>query len=86
MRTAYNLAGISFTPEEVAGEIKRLIPDFSIEYLPDYRQAIADTWPESINDHTARQDWNWQPEYNLSRIAEEMIRHIRPELAMSTKH
>jgi nucleoside-diphosphate-sugar epimerase len=86
VRTAYNLAGISFTPEEVALEIKRLIPDFSIEYLPDYRQAIADTWPESINDQTARTDWIWKPEYDLKRMAEEMIRHIRPALAISTRH
>jgi nucleoside-diphosphate-sugar epimerase len=85
VRTAYNIAGISFTPEEVAAEIKRLIPGFTITYLPDYRQAIADTWPESIDDATARADWSWKPEYDLRRMSEEMIRHIRPELAMSTK-
>ena len=86
VRTAYNLAGISFTPAEVAAEIKRLIPGFSIEYHPDYRQGIAETWPESIHDQTARTDWGWKPEYDLRRMTEEMIRHIRPELAMSTKH
>jgi nucleoside-diphosphate-sugar epimerase len=85
IRTAYNIAGISFTPEEAAAEIKRLIPGFTITYLPDYRQAIADSWPESINDDTARGDWNWKPEYDLRRMSEEMIRHIRPELAISAK-
>jgi nucleoside-diphosphate-sugar epimerase len=86
IRTAYNISGISFTPAEVAAEIKKLIPGFSIEYKPDYRQAIAETWPESIQDQTARKDWGWQPEYNLGKMTEEMIRHITPELAMSTKH
>ncbi|HEY4156121.1 MAG TPA: NAD-dependent epimerase/dehydratase family protein [Puia sp.] len=85
VRTAYNLAGISFTPAEVAAAISRLIPDFAIEYHPDYRQSIAESWPESIDDLTARNDWGWKPEYNLHRMTGEMIRHIRPELAMSTK-
>ncbi|MDP4128902.1 MAG: NAD-dependent epimerase/dehydratase family protein [Bacteroidota bacterium] len=86
VRTAYNLAGISFTPAEIAAEIKQLVPGFSIDYKPDYRQAIAETWPESINDQTARSDWGWKPEYGLRRMSEEMLRNIRPELAMTTKH
>jgi nucleoside-diphosphate-sugar epimerase len=86
VRTAYNLAGISFTPAEVAAEIKRLIPGFSIEYHPDYRQAIAETWPESIDDQTARTDWGWKAEYDLQKMTAEMIRQIRPALAISTKH
>ncbi|HEY4934925.1 MAG TPA: NAD-dependent epimerase/dehydratase family protein [Puia sp.] len=85
VRTAYNLAGISFTPAEIAHEIKRLIPDFSIEYEPDFRQAIADSWPESIDDRIAVRDWGWKPAFNLKNMTEEMIRHISPGLAVSTK-
>ncbi|HVY75902.1 MAG TPA: NAD-dependent epimerase/dehydratase family protein [Puia sp.] len=85
VRTAYNLAGISFTPEELAAEIKKIIPGFTIEYLPDYRQAIADSWPESIGDEPARRDWGWKPEYDLQKMTEVMIKHISPELAISTK-
>jgi nucleoside-diphosphate-sugar epimerase len=85
VRTAYNLAGISFTPEEVAAEIKQLVPEFSITYKPDYRQSIADSWPASIDDQTARRDWGWHPEYDLRRMSEEMLRNIRPQLAMTIK-
>jgi nucleoside-diphosphate-sugar epimerase len=85
VRTAYNLAGISFTPAEVAAEIKALVSGFSIIYKPDYRQAIAESWPESIDDQAARRDWGWKPEYDLRKMSEEMLKNIRPELAMSTK-
>lgn len=85
VRTAYNLAGISFTPQELAAEIKKIIPGFTIEYLPDYRQAIADSWPESIGDEPARRDWGWKPEYDLKKMTEVMIKHISPELAISTR-
>jgi nucleoside-diphosphate-sugar epimerase len=85
VRTAYNLAGISFTPAEIAEEIKRLIPGFTIEYRPDFRQEIADSWPESIDDQVARRDWSWKPVFNLKNMTEEMIRHISPALAVSTR-
>jgi nucleoside-diphosphate-sugar epimerase len=85
VRTAYNLAGISFTPAEIAKEIKRLIPGFDIEYEPDFRQAIADSWPESIDDHIAARDWDWKPAFSLKNMTEEMIHHISPGLAVSTK-
>jgi nucleoside-diphosphate-sugar epimerase len=85
VRTAYNLAGISFTPAEIAREIKKLIPDFNIEYQPDFRQAIADSWPESIDDQVASRDWGWKPAFSLKEMTEEMIRHISPALAVSTK-
>jgi nucleoside-diphosphate-sugar epimerase len=85
VRTAYNLAGISFTPAEIAKEIKRLIPGFDIEYEPDFRQAIADSWPESIDDHIAARDWDWKPAFSLKNMTEEMILHISPGLAVSTK-
>jgi threonine 3-dehydrogenase len=85
VRTSYNLAGISFTPAEIAREIKALIPGFKIEYEPDFRQAIADSWPESIDDSIARRDWGWKPSFNLKNMTEEMIHHISPELAVSTR-
>lgn len=85
VRTSYNLAGISFTPAEIAAEIKKLIPDFDIEYDPDFRQQIADSWPASIDDRTARRDWGWKPEFNLARMTETMIRHINAALAVPAK-
>jgi nucleoside-diphosphate-sugar epimerase len=85
VRTAYNLAGISFTPAEIAHEIKQLIPDFHIEYEPDFRQAIADSWPESIDDRVAKKDWGWKPAFSLKDMTAEMIKHISPGLAVSTK-
>jgi len=85
VRTAYNLAGISFTPSEIAHEIKKLIPGFQIEYKPDFRQAIADSWPESIDDHVASEDWGWKPAFNLRDMTAEMISHISPGLAVSSK-
>jgi nucleoside-diphosphate-sugar epimerase len=68
---------MSFSPEELGTEIKKYIPDFSIDYQPDYRQAIAESWPQSIDDSVARKDWGWKPEYDLSRMAEDMIKNIR---------
>jgi nucleoside-diphosphate-sugar epimerase len=85
VRTAYNLAGISFTPAEIAQEIKRLITGFEIEYRPDFRQAIADSWPESIDDQVAARDWGWKPRFSLKNMTEEMIHHISPGLAVSTR-
>ena len=85
VRTSYNLAGISFTPAEIAREIKALIPEFKIEYEPDFRQAIADSWPESIDDSVARADWGWKPSFDLKAMTEEMIHYISPGLAVSTR-
>ena len=85
VRTSYNLSGISFTPAEIAAEIKQLIPGFSIEYQPDFRQAIADSWPESIDDRIATRDWGWEPAFDLKDMTGEMIHHISPALAVSSK-
>jgi nucleoside-diphosphate-sugar epimerase len=85
IRTSYNLAGISFTPGELAKEIAHLIPEFQIEYKPDFRQSIADSWPSSIDDHVAVHDWQWKPFFNIEKMTREMIRHIRPGLAISIK-
>jgi len=78
IRSSYNLAGISFTPAEIAAEIKKYIPNFEITYAPDFRQAIAESWPESINDSTARHDWGWNHEYNLSKITSDMLQNLNP--------
>jgi len=85
VHTSYNLAGISFTPAELAGEIKKMIPDFQIEYQPDFRQAIADSWPESIDDRVAARDWGWKPIFGIEQMTREMIHHIRPGLAVSAR-
>ena len=73
VRSSYNLAAISFTPEEIANSIKQHIHDFKIEYEPDFRQKIADSWPCSIDDTSARTDWNWQHQYDLGAITKEML-------------
>jgi len=73
IRSSYNLAAISFTPKEVAASIKQHIPEFKISYTPDYRQTIADSWPKSINDDSAREDWNWKHAFSLEDITNEML-------------
>ncbi|HTX88092.1 MAG TPA: NAD-dependent epimerase/dehydratase family protein [Bacteroidales bacterium] len=80
LRSSYNLAGISFTPRQLADEIRNHIPDFKITYKPDFRQAIADSWPASIDDTVARKDWKMTCEYDLPRMTEVMIREIRKKL------
>lgn len=70
----FNVTAMSFSAEELAAEIKKHIPDFEIHYQPDFRQAIADSWPESIDDSAAREEWDWQPEYDLARMTEDMLR------------
>jgi nucleoside-diphosphate-sugar epimerase len=69
----FNLNGMSFTVEELAQEIKKHIPDFSIDYKPDYRQNIADSWPKNIDDSAAQQEWGWQPDYDLVSMTEDML-------------
>jgi nucleoside-diphosphate-sugar epimerase len=70
----FNVTAMSFSAEQLAAEIKKYLPDFEIDYQPDFRQAIADSWPESIDDSAARQEWDWQPDYDLARMTEDMIR------------
>lgn len=76
-RTSYNVAGVSFTPAELAKEINRHIPEFKIFYKPDIRQHIADSWPQSIDDKVAQQEWGWKPTYNLSKISKDMLDNIK---------
>ncbi len=76
VRTSYNLSAMSFSPKEIAAEIKKHIPDFSISYKPDYRQPIADSWPQSIDDTVARKDWNWKEEFTLEAMAKDMLENL----------
>ncbi|MDB5018556.1 MAG: putative epimerase/dehydratase, partial [Mucilaginibacter sp.] len=78
IRSAYNLAGISFTPAQLAAEIKKHIPNFEISYSDnDPRQAIADSWPKSIDDSYAQKEWNWQLEYELPKMVEDMLMNLK---------
>ncbi|MDN3491718.1 NAD-dependent epimerase/dehydratase family protein [Winogradskyella bathintestinalis] len=76
IRSSYNLSAISFTPQDVANSIKAEIPEFTMTYNPDFRQAIADSWPSSIDDAVARKDWNWDHQFNLSRMTEVMLKNL----------
>jgi len=77
VRTSYNLSAISFTPQEIFNSIRSHYPLFSIEYHPDFRQSIADSWPNSINDFQARKDWGWEPKFNLQELTKAMIEHLK---------
>jgi len=77
VRTGYNLAGMSFSPKEIYESICKIIPGFEISYKPDYRQAIAESWPSAIDDTEARKDWGWRPAYSLDKMTEEMILELR---------
>lgn len=76
IRSSYNLAGISFTPKVLAAAIQKEIPDFTINYKPDFRQQIADSWPKSIDDSAANKDWNWQHQFNLEEMVKTMLYHL----------
>jgi nucleoside-diphosphate-sugar epimerase len=76
-RNAYNVTGFSFNVSELVENIRLHIPDFQINYQPDFRQKIADSWPNSIDDSAARQDWEWKPTYTLNSMTEDMISQLR---------
>ena len=78
---AYNLSAMSFSPRELAEEIRKHIPNFEIDYSPDHRQAIADSWPESIDDSSTRADWGWNHEYDLPKMVTDMLENLRNKLA-----
>jgi len=77
IRSSYNLSGVSFTPAEIAAEIKKHISIFSISYKPDFRQKIADSWPASIDDSFARDDWNWKHKFDLASMTNEMLENLK---------
>lgn len=79
VRTSYNLGGISFNPQEIAAEVAKHVPGFTISYAPDERQAYADSWPRSIDDTEARNDWGWKPAYDLAAMVADMFAHLRPQ-------
>lgn len=76
VRTSYNLSSMSFSPKEIGAAIKEHIPDFELTYKPDYRQAIADSWPQSIDDSVARADWGWKHEYDLPKMTADMFENL----------
>jgi len=77
IRTSYNLSGMSFSQKEIAAEIKKHISEFKIEYKPDYRLAIAQSWPQSIDDSIARKDWGWREEYDLAAMTKDMLDNLQ---------
>ena len=77
VRTSYNVSAISFSPKEISESIQKHIPNFSISYKPDYRQAIADSWPASIDDTVATKDWGWKPEYDLEKMVGDMFENLK---------
>ena len=76
----FNLAGVSFSPKELVAKIQKHIPDFVCEYEPDFRQQIADSWPMTIDDSAAREEWDWSPEYDLEAMTRDMIEKLTPRL------
>jgi nucleoside-diphosphate-sugar epimerase len=81
----YNVAGMSFSAADLAAEIARHMPGFVCAYEPDFRQAIADSWPQSIDDSAACRDWDWRPSFDLASMTEDMIRRLRPRLALQRR-
>ena len=77
VRSSYNIEGASFTPAEIASEIQKHLPQFKMQYAPDERQAIADSWVSSLDDSKAREDWNWKPTFTLPEMTKDMIQNLR---------
>lgn len=76
VRTSYNLSGMSFSPVEIGNEIRKHIPAFHLDFKPDYRQQIADSWPKSIDDSKASEDWGWKPEFDLAKMTADMLMNL----------
>jgi nucleoside-diphosphate-sugar epimerase len=84
IRGSYNLGGISFTPAQITAEIRKHIPEFKITYKPDFRQSIADSWPKSIDDLEARNDWGWKIKYDLPKLVENMLENLKNSVQVKT--
>jgi nucleoside-diphosphate-sugar epimerase len=76
IRSSYNVAGLSFSPRELAAAIRRLVPGFEVSYEPDFREAIAQTWPRTIDDSQARREWGWEPRFDLARLTSDMLNNV----------
>ncbi len=76
VRSSCNVVGYELLPSEIAEEIKRHIPEFEITYKPDFRQAIADSWPKSIDDSAARRDWSWSHQFGLPEMADDILKNL----------
>lgn len=83
LRTSYNIASMSFSPKEITAAIKKTYPDFKVDYKPDFRQSIAESWPKSIDDSTARSDWNWQPKFDLKSMTTVMLEKLKQKYEAS---
>ncbi len=81
IRTSYNITAVSFSPEEIAAEIGKKVPGFMMDYKPDFRQSIADSWPKSIDDSSARRDWGWKHRFGLGEIVDDMLKNLGPKLS-----
>jgi len=82
VRTSYNLSGMSFSPAEIGEEIRKHIPGFQLDFKPDYRQQIADSWPQSIDDSKANEDWGWKPEFDLAKMTADMLINLEGNLGL----
>jgi nucleoside-diphosphate-sugar epimerase len=79
IRSSYNLAGVSFTPKTLSEEVSKHIPNFKMSYKPDFRQKIADSWPSSIDDIHAQNDWGWNLEYDLEKMTQDMMKNLKKQ-------
>ncbi|HCY82405.1 MAG TPA: NAD-dependent epimerase, partial [Xanthomarina gelatinilytica] len=77
IRSSYNLSDVSFTPKEITKSIQKHLPEFTVTYKPDFRQKIADSWPKSIDDSRAREDWSWKHRFSLNDITSEMLTNLK---------
>ena len=85
IRSSYNLAGISFSPKNIAKEISKYITNFDINYEPDFRQKIANSWPTSIDDYQAQNDWGWKPKFSLENMVQDMIKNLKEEYKITAQ-
>ena len=83
VRSSYNLAGMSFDPATIGASIKKVMPEFELDFAPDFREEIAASWPESIDDSAAQADWNWNPKYNLEAMTDAMLSNLKAKLQLS---